>query len=301
MANHTNSSNNTLFADAEGNAAYFHSNFVPVRNPRFDYSRPVDGSDPATDWQGVHTIDESPNAINPGSGWAYCTNNWPYSSAGPDSPRREEYPPYMDIGTENFRGVHAIMLLEDTRDFSLESLRAAAYDSYLTGFVDLVPAILRAYDALPDSNLLKTRLAGQVEALRGWDLRWAVESVPTSLAVFAGTELLTIIREDASNAGVSVYDYMISGATPSQLLEAMAAASDHLEDAVNYQHAYQLIREEMRRKKSNLLENIAKRILDALFREMDGIQKATIRIRKMHPPMGGSIRSVGVSMSRSHE
>ena len=80
-----------------------------------------------------------------------------------------------------------------------------------------------------------------------------------------------------------------------------AAASDHLEDAVNYQHAYQLIREEMRRKKSNLLENIAKRILDALFREMDGIQKATIRIRKMHPPMGGSIRSVGVSMSRSHE
>lgn len=230
MEEHTNSSNNTLFADAEGNIAYLHSNFVPVRDPRFDYTRPVDGSDPATDWQGVHTIDESPNAINPGSGWAYCTNNWPYSSAGPDSPRREEYPPYMDIGTENFRGVHAIMLLEDTRDFSLESLRAAAYDSYLTGFVDLVPAILRAYDALPASSPMKTRLAEEADALRGWDLRWGVESVPTSLAVFTGTELLTIIREDARDAGVSVYDYMISGATPSQLLEAMAAASDQLEE-----------------------------------------------------------------------
>ena len=82
---------------------------------------------------------------------------------------------------------------------------------------------------------------------------------------------------------------------------APAAESDQLEDAVNYQHAYQLIKQEMRRKKSNLLENIAKRILDALFTEMKGIRKATVRIRKMHPPMGGPIRSVGVSMSRSHE
>lgn len=80
-----------------------------------------------------------------------------------------------------------------------------------------------------------------------------------------------------------------------------AAESDQLEDAVNYQQAYKLIKQEMRRKKSKLLENIAKRILDALFSEMDGIQKASLRIRKMHPPMGGPIRSVGVSMSRKHE
>jgi dihydroneopterin aldolase len=80
-----------------------------------------------------------------------------------------------------------------------------------------------------------------------------------------------------------------------------AAESDQLEDAVNYQRAYQLIKKEMRRKKSNLLENIAKRILDALFTEMQGIEEATVRIRKMHPPMGGPIRSVGVTMSRKHE
>ncbi|MFH0757869.1 MAG: dihydroneopterin aldolase [Bacteroidota bacterium] len=81
---------------------------------------------------------------------------------------------------------------------------------------------------------------------------------------------------------------------------AAPAESDRLEDAVNYQKAYQLIKNEMRRKKSNLLENIGKRILDALFAEMEGIEKATVRVRKMHPPMGGSIRSVGVTMSRSH-
>jgi dihydroneopterin aldolase len=77
-----------------------------------------------------------------------------------------------------------------------------------------------------------------------------------------------------------------------------AAASDSLNDAVNYQQAYQIIKNEMRRTKSNLLENIGKRILDALYAEMEGIEKATIRIRKLNPPMGGPIKSVGVKMSR---
>jgi dihydroneopterin aldolase len=79
---------------------------------------------------------------------------------------------------------------------------------------------------------------------------------------------------------------------------SVPAGSDKLDDAVNYQQAYQLIKKEMRRKKSNLLENIAKRILDALYDEMSGIEKATIRIRKMYPPMGGPIKSVGVTLSR---
>ena len=78
------------------------------------------------------------------------------------------------------------------------------------------------------------------------------------------------------------------------------AQSDQLDDAVNYQQAYKIIKHEMRRTKSNLLENIAKRILDALFSEMEGIEKASIKIRKMHPPMGGPIQSVGVSMSRKN-
>ncbi len=76
------------------------------------------------------------------------------------------------------------------------------------------------------------------------------------------------------------------------------ASSDNLKDAVNYQQAYQIIKNEMRRTKSNLLENIGKRILDALYAEMDGIKKATIRIRKLNPPMGGPIKSVGIKMSR---
>ncbi len=76
------------------------------------------------------------------------------------------------------------------------------------------------------------------------------------------------------------------------------AESDQLEDALNYQMAYRLIRNEMKKHKSNLLENIGKRILDALYNEFEGIEKVTIKISKMNPPMGGPMKCVSVTMSR---
>jgi len=227
---HTNSSNNTLFADAEGNIAYFHSNFVPVRDTRFNYARPVEGSDPTTDWQGVHSFEDSPNVVNPAVGWTYCTNNWPYSAAGPDSPEEADYPEYMDTGSENFRGIHAIGVLEGKTDFTLDGLLAAAFDSFQPGFADLIPAFIRAYDGTPDSDPLKAQLAGQVEELRGWDFRWGAESVPTSLGIFLGDALMPMVRQDARDAGMNVYDYMATQAPAQQLLEALVAASARLEE-----------------------------------------------------------------------
>jgi acyl-homoserine-lactone acylase len=230
MGLHTNSSNNTLFADAEGNIAYFHSNFVPVRDPALDYRQPVDGSDPSTDWQGVHAFEESPNAVNPETGWAYCTNNWPYSAAGAGSPRQANYPAYMDGGTENFRGMHAIMLLEGKTDFTLEVLVATAFDSYQPGFAEVVPAVVRAYDGLADSNPLKAELSEQVQALRDWDFRWGVESIPTSLGIFFGEAAMPLVQEDARATGMNAYEYLATRAPDEILLEGLAAASARLEE-----------------------------------------------------------------------
>ena len=215
MRTHTNSSNNTVFADSEGNIAYLHSNFIPVRDARFNYLQPVDGSDPATDWQGVHTIEETPNAVNPSIGWLQNTNNWPFSAAGPDSPRREEFPVYVQRSGENARGLHAVRVLEGKTDFTLQSLIDAAFDSYLTGFEELIPALLRAYDQADASNPLKAELADQVGILRNWDLRWSVESIPTSLAIFFGEETRRLGSTER--------------ATPQELLQALNAASARLE------------------------------------------------------------------------
>ena len=215
MRTHTNSSNNTVFADSEGNIAYLHSNFIPVRDTRFNYLQPVDGSDPATDWQGVHSIEETPNAVNPSVGWLQNTNNWPFSAAGPDSPRREEFPVYVQRSGENARGLHAMRVLEGKTDFTLESLIDAAFDTYLTGFEELIPALVRAYDQADASNPLKVELADQVSILRDWDLRWSVESIATSLAIFFGEETR---RLDATEREV-----------PQQQLQALSVASAKLE------------------------------------------------------------------------
>lgn len=225
---HTNSSNNTVYADADGTIAYFHSNFIPRRDPKFDWTKPVDGSDPATEWTGLHSIDETPGVLNPATGWLYNTNNWPWSAAGPNSPKKTEYPAYVDRNGENPRGLHAIRVLENRNDFTLDSLMAAAYDSYLPAFEAQLPVLLKAYDRIPSKHPLKGALSEQVAVLRGWDYRWSGTSVPTSLAVYWGEEIGRRVGEAARTAGMSPDDYVVQKASPEQLLQALAAASDKL-------------------------------------------------------------------------
>ena len=228
MELHTNSSNNTVFADAEGNIAYLQANFIPIRDTRFNWAEPVDGSDPSTEWQGLLPFDESPNALNPPEGWIQNTNNWPYSVSGDSSPAQADYAPYVDRYGENPRGLHAIRVLDGKTDFTIDSLVEAAYDSYLTAFEPLIPALLAAYDQMPDSEPLKVALAEQVATLRGWDLRFAVDSVPTALAIFWGDEMMSSVGGEARAAGVPALDYIAGRASAQQHLEALAAASDRL-------------------------------------------------------------------------
>jgi acyl-homoserine-lactone acylase len=228
MELHTNSSNNTIYADADGTIAYFHSNFIPKRDTKFDWTKPVDGSDPATEWNGVLSIAETPGLLNPASGWLYNTNNWPWSAAGPNSPKKADYPKYVERNSENPRGTHAIRVLGTKKDFTIDSLIAAGYDSYLTEFEILIPMLLKAYDQAPPDNPVKTKVAEQIELLRKWDLRWAVSSVPTSLAVYWGDALWQRFAAEARQTGVSEYTYIEERATPAQRLEALVTASEKL-------------------------------------------------------------------------
>jgi acyl-homoserine-lactone acylase len=224
-----NSSNNTIFADADGDIAYLHPQFIPRRDDRFDYTKPVDGADPASDWKGVHPLEEAPHLLNPPNGWIANSNNWPYSAAGPYSPRARDYPRYMDSAGENPRGEHATVLLTDRRDFTLQSLVAAAFDPLLPAFQQLIPDLVAAYDQTPDSDPLKARLAGEIGLLRGWDYRWSLESAPTALAVFWGDQLWREVEPAAKAAGTTNHEYMAAHTSAQQKLEALASASDRLQ------------------------------------------------------------------------
>jgi acyl-homoserine-lactone acylase len=223
-----NSSNNTVYADADGHIAYFHPQFVPRRDDRFDWLHPVDGSDPATEWNGVHGVDDSPHVVDPPNGWVMNTNNWPYSAAGPNSPKREQFPRYMDHVGETPRGLHATRVLEAEHRFTLATLRDAAFDSYLTAFAQLVPPLVAAFDQLPAADPLRAQLAEPIAALRGWDFRWSASSVPTSLAVYWGQELWQLAVPEVARTGGSIYDHLATRIAPAQRLAALAAAVDRL-------------------------------------------------------------------------
>jgi acyl-homoserine-lactone acylase len=223
-----NSSNNTLFADSKGDIAYLHPQFVPVRDDRFDYRKPVDGSDPATDWKGLHTLQSLPHVLNPANGWVMNVNDWPWTAAGSDSPKAADFPRYMDEVGENPRGAHALLVLNARRDFTLESLVAAAFDPYLTAFARDLPLLFAAYDRLPMEDPRKATLAGPIQLLRPWDDRWSLDSTPTSLAVFWGEALWEKAAQPAKEAGMTVWDYMAERTTDAEKLTALAQAAQHL-------------------------------------------------------------------------
>jgi acyl-homoserine-lactone acylase len=225
---HANSSNNTVYADADGNIAYFHANFIPKRDNRFDWTQPVDGSDPATDWGPPLTVEESPLSVNPPSGWLQNTNNWPFTVAGPYSPKQKDFPRYVEAGSENPRGLHAMRVLSHTRDFTPDALVGAAFDSYQPEFAVLVPNLVKAYDALPAGHALKTRLAEQIALLRAWDYRWGVDSVANTLAQFWGEDLWKRLAPEARKAKLPMYEYIETRASAQQQLDALAAASTKL-------------------------------------------------------------------------
>ena len=230
----TNSSNNTVYADADGNIAYFHGNFVPRRDPRFDWSEPVDGSNPDTEWQGLHEVKETITLKNPQNGWIQNTNNWPFTVAGANSPRQQDYPAYMSVNPENARGIHAVRVLENRNNFTLDSLISTAYDNYLPAFEVLIPALVKAWDDTSEANPAKSQLNEQIALLRNWDLRYANESVPTALAIYWGQDMMKKIDAKAKEHKVSkgswaVFDFIVANTSAQEKLESLLFASARLE------------------------------------------------------------------------
>jgi acyl-homoserine-lactone acylase len=196
----TNSSNNTVYADADGNIAFFQGNFIPKRDTTFNYELPVDGSNKATDWQGLHEVDECIHLFNPGNGWIQNCNSTPFTSAAEFSPKKKDYAYYMATEPENFRGVHAIKVLTNRSGYTLDSLLSLAYDPYLPAFEKLIPGLIKAYD---QSGKKYIALKPAIDVLRQWDMRTSKESVGMSLAHYYIT---TYLQKGPRQEGLSMME-----------------------------------------------------------------------------------------------
>jgi acyl-homoserine lactone acylase PvdQ len=198
----SNGTNNTVYADDQGNIAFWYGNFMPKRDPKLDWTLPVDGSTPATEWQGLHSLDEIVHVYNPATGWIQNCNSTPYESSGKSSPDKNKYPAYMAPDGQNYRSVNAIKLLQNARKLTLDSLIAKGYDHYLAAFDVLLPPLFKAYELAPDSE--KQQLAEPVALLKQWDRRSAASSIATSLAVAWGTLMMRALPP-AATAEAGIY------------------------------------------------------------------------------------------------
>jgi acyl-homoserine-lactone acylase len=219
-----NASNNTILAAADGTIAYLHPQFVPVRNDRFDYTRPVDGSDPATDWHGLHALKDLPQVVRPATGWVVNTNNAPWTAAGADSPKSADFPRYMDQLGENPRGEHATALLSRGALLTPQTLTRTAFDSFLPLFDQQIPLLRRGYDALPARDAARRRLAAPLAMLTGWDRRWGTESEATTLAVHWGEALWASEGPKAAAANMPIFAYLAARTTDRDRVAALDAA-----------------------------------------------------------------------------
>jgi acyl-homoserine-lactone acylase len=229
-----NISNNTVYADAEGNIAYWHGNRVPVRDTKYDWSKPVDGSTPATEWKGLHKIEETVHIYNPPNGWLQNCNSTPYTVAGNNSPKREDYPKYMAPDQENFRGINAVKVLGREKNYNIDKIIAAGYDTYLTGFENLVPAVIKAFENASKNDSLYAQLAEPINILKKWDLHSSENSIATTLAVEWGEELLPYITrtadEDEEMDQVTRTKVFAAIAKPQDLLQPLLAIVNELKN-----------------------------------------------------------------------
>jgi len=229
-----NTSNSTVFADNKGNIAYWHGNYIPIRDTAYNWSQPVDGSIAATEWKGLHPVNEIVHTINPASGFIQNCNSTPYTVSGSASPLKYNYPAYMAPDGENFRGINAVKLLSNQNKFTMQKMIDAGYNRYMAAFEVLVPALIKAYESgngLSDSML--NALKEPITLLKKWDYYSSNESVATTLAIEWVQLLNNNIRKVYVDIGeadqVTYTKYFAANAKPIDLVEPLLRAKTNLE------------------------------------------------------------------------
>jgi acyl-homoserine-lactone acylase len=176
---------NTMYADRDGNILYIYNHAIPRRSLAYDWSRPVDGTDPGTEWQGYHPLDELPQFLNPTSGYLQNTNSTPFMATDGIEVGRQDFPAYMVGGeTDNRRAQSSRRVLRELNDLTLEDFARAVLDTRLIAADEWLGDLFAAFEEVErDDPAGAVSLAGPIAALRSWDHEAAEASVPTTLFV----------------------------------------------------------------------------------------------------------------------
>ena len=177
---------NIAYADRDGNIFYVYNGAIPKRNPEFDWSQPVDGSDPRTAWKGYHSFDELPQLLNPPTGYVQNCNSAPFTTTDFGNPARGDYPDYFaeDRGEDKRRAKRSRMLLRQAKEVSFEELQQMAFDTTLYWPLVEVPRFQRDWQRLRRTDPKQAeRVKPMLDHLANWDCKATVSSTQTALCL----------------------------------------------------------------------------------------------------------------------
>jgi acyl-homoserine-lactone acylase len=227
-----NTSNNTVYADDKGNIAYWHGNFMPKRDSKYNWSRSVDGSISATEWKGLHKVEELIQVKNPSTGWIQNCNSSPFTVSGTSSPKKSDFPKYMAPNGDNFRGINAVQLFQTNSAFTLDKIIATAYNKHLPAFDVLIPALSKAYES-NKNNAAYISLTEPMQLIINWDHNVSESSIATTLSIEWAQKLWPIILkgmdEDDESDQVDKTIHFANSADAKTLLDPLLMVMNELE------------------------------------------------------------------------
>ncbi len=161
---------NTMYADREGNIFYVYNGSVPRRSTKFDWSKPVDGSNPETEWQSYHSLDELPQMTNPQTGFLQNCNQTPFTTTTEGNPAKESFPAYMTRESDNARARISRRILSTREKFSFDDWAKAGFDTTVIEAETQIPEIVKEWEKLKSTDASRAeKLAEVISELKAWN------------------------------------------------------------------------------------------------------------------------------------
>jgi acyl-homoserine-lactone acylase len=173
---------NAMYADRAGNIFYIYNGAVPKRSTKFDWSKPVDGSNPEAEWNGYHTFDELPQLTNPKTGFMQNCNQTPFTTTADGNPAKDSYPNYMTHESDNARARISRRILSTHEKFSFDDWARAGLDTTVLESETQIPLLVADWERLKTVDAARAgKLADPIAELKGWDHVSTIDSKAMTL------------------------------------------------------------------------------------------------------------------------